>query len=68
MPIQNHSFDTHIYLNHIDQVREQLKREPYKLPKLWLNPEIKHIDEFKLSDIKLIDYKYHPAIKAKMAV
>lgn len=60
--------DTHIYENHVEQVKEQLRREPYNLPKLWLNPEIKDIDKFTMEDIKLIDYKYHPKIKAKMAV
>lgn len=60
--------DTHIYKNHFDQVREQLSREPFPLPKLWLNPEIKDIDKFTMDDIKLVDYKYHPAIKAEMAV
>ena len=60
--------DTHIYLNHFDQVKEQMSREPYPLPKLWLNPEIKNILDFKMEDIKLIDYKYHPPIKAPMAV
>jgi len=60
--------DTHIYHNHFDQVKTQLSRNPYPLPKLWLNPKIKDIDKFTLEDIKLIDYKYHPAIKAQMAV
>lgn len=60
--------DTHIYLNHFEQVKEQLAREPYPLPKIWLNPEIKNIFDFKMEDIKLIDYKYHPTIKAPMAV
>lgn len=60
--------DTHIYLNHLDQVKEQLSRKPYKLPKLWLNPKVKNIDEFTMDDIKLIDYKSHPTIKAEMAV
>lgn len=60
--------DTHIYLNHFDQVNEQLSRKPYKLPKLWLNPKIKNINDFTMDDIKLIDYKSHPGIKAKMAV
>lgn len=60
--------DAHIYLNHFEQVKEQLSREPMPLPKLWLNPEIKNIDDFKMEDIKLIDYKYHPSIKAPMAV
>lgn len=60
--------DAHIYLNHFDQVREQLKREPKPLPKLWLNPKVKDIADFKMEDIKLIDYQCHPAIKAEMAV
>ena len=60
--------DVHIYKNHIDQVNEILTREPMKLPKLWLNPEIKDINKFTMDDIKLIDYKSHPALKAPMAV
>lgn len=60
--------DAHIYQNHYEQVKEQLSRKPKKLPKLWLNPEIKNIDDFKLEDIRLEDYEYHPPIKAKMAV
>lgn len=60
--------DTHIYLNHISQVTEQLKRKPYKLPKLWLNPKIKDIDKFGMDDIRLENYEHHPVIKAQMAV
>ena len=60
--------DVHIYKNHIDQVNEILTREPMKLSELWLNPEIKDINEFTMDDIKLIDYKSHPALKAPMAV
>ncbi len=60
--------DAHIYKNHFNQVKEQLKREPLELPKLSLNKEIKDIDKFKVEDIDLIDYKHHPPIKAKMAV
>jgi len=60
--------DTHIYNNHFNQAREQLGREVYELPKLWLNPEIKNIFDFKIDDIKLIDYKSHASIKAEMAV
>jgi len=60
--------DTHIYKNHIDQVREQLTRKEYPLPTLWLNPDIKDIDKFTMNDIQLVDYKYHPSIKGSMAV
>ena len=60
--------DTHIYQNHIEQVKEQLNREPYPLPKLWLNPDIKEIDKFTMDDIKLIDYQSHGQLKAPMAV
>ncbi len=60
--------DYHIYHNHFKQVKTQLARKPFPLPKLWLNPEIKDIDKFKMEDIKLIDYKHHEAIKAPMAV
>jgi thymidylate synthase len=60
--------DAHIYENHIDQVKIQLEREPKDHPKLWLNPEVKDIDDFKMKDIKLLNYKHHPNIKAEMAV
>ena len=60
--------DAHIYHEHFDAVREQLSREPMKLPKLWLNPEIKDIDKFTMDDINLVDYVHHPSIKAKMIV
>ena len=60
--------DVHIYLNHQDQVKEQLLREPFPLPKLWLNPEVTKLSDYKMEDIKLIDYVSHPAIKATMAV
>lgn len=60
--------DTHIYLDHQDQVREQLTREPLALPELWLNPEIQDIDDFKMDDIQLVEYTSHGALKARMAV
>ncbi len=60
--------DTHLYLDHIDQVKEQLNRQAYELPTLWLNPEVKNIDHFTMEDIKLENYVCHDAIKAKMAV
>ena len=60
--------DTHIYLNHFTQVKKQLERKPFPLPMLWLNSKIRNIDEFKMDDIKLINYRHHGAIKAPMAV
>ena len=60
--------DAHIYHNHFEQVKEQLSRKPFTLPQLWLNPKIKNIDDFKMEDIKLENYQFHPAIKAQMAV
>ena len=60
--------DAHIYLDHFEQVRTQLSRECMDIPKLWLNPEIKKIEDFKFEDIKLIDYEHHPAIRAKVSV
>jgi len=64
-----HTFgDAHIYHNHMEQVREQLNREPLALPELWLNPDISEIDQFKLDDIKILGYEAHPHIAGKVAV
>ena len=64
-----HTFgDAHIYLNHVDAVKEQLEREPYELPILKINKNIKNIDDFKMEDFELVNYKHHPTIKASMAV
>jgi len=60
--------DAHIYSNHIDQIKVQLKREPMELCKLSLNPNIKNIDDFTYEDIKLVDYKSHSALKGKVAI
>lgn len=60
--------DAHIYLNHIDQVQEQLTRTPKKLPTLWIDPKIENIDDFKLDSVALINYQHDAAIKAEMAV
>ena len=60
--------DTHIYVNHIDGLKLQLTREPKKLPKLWLNPAVKSLFDFKYDDIKLLDYEFHPTIKFDVAV
>jgi thymidylate synthase len=60
--------DAHIYLNHVEQVKEQLEREPLPAPQLKLNPECKTIDSFGMEDIELIGYTSHPPIRADMAV
>jgi thymidylate synthase len=60
--------DAHIYQDHVEQVKEQLSREAYPEPTLWLNPEVKDIDNFTMDDIKLNNYQSHEAIKALMAV
>jgi len=64
-----HTFgDVHVYLNHIDQVKEQLKRKPYKLPTMKINPNVKSIFRFKYEDFELINYKFHPPIKGEISV
>ena len=60
--------DTHIYLNHLEQVNLQLSREPLPLATLKLNPEIKSVFDFKFEDFKLENYQSHGAIKAPVAV
>lgn len=64
-----HTFgDAHIYNNHFDKVELQLSREHKILPTLWLNPEVESIFDYDYDDIKVLDYKYHPGIKAKVAI
>ena len=60
--------DAHLYLNHLEQVDEQLSRQPLALPEMKLNPEINSIFDFKYEDFELQNYESHPAIKAPIAV
>jgi len=60
--------DAHLYLNHIEQAREQLTREPRKLPTMRLNPEVHRVFDFVYGDFELLGYDPHPAIKAEIAV
>jgi len=64
-----HTFgDAHIYLNHIEQVKEQLSRKPYDLPVMKINRDKKNIFDFEYEDFELLNYKAHPHIKGEIAV
>ncbi len=64
-----HTFgDVHIYLNHLEQVKTQLSREPFPLPRMKLNPERRDLFAFRYEDFELESYQYHPAIKAPISV
>lgn len=64
-----HSFgDVHLYNNHIEQAKLQLSRTPFALPTMKMNEDVKDIFSFKFEDFELINYQYHPAIKAPVAV
>ena len=60
--------DAHLYLNHLEQAKMQLEREPYPLPKLRLNMDIDDIDDFTYEDIEILDYQHHPHISAPISV
>jgi thymidylate synthase len=64
-----HTFgDVHLYCNHIEQARLQLTRQPYPLPQMKINPEVKSIFDFHYEDFELVGYQAHPHIKADVAV
>ena len=64
-----HTFgDAHLYLNHLDQADEQLKRSPRPLPRMEINPDIRSLFDFAYEDFRLVGYEPHPAISAKVAV
>jgi len=60
--------DAHLYLNHIEQARLQLTRQPYPLPQMRINPAVKSLFDFKYEDFELINYQAHPSIKAEVSV
>lgn len=64
-----HTFgDAHLYLNHMEQARLQLSRQPLPLPVMKLNPEVKSLFDFRYEDIELVNYQSHPRIPAPIAV
>jgi thymidylate synthase len=64
-----HTFgDVHLYLNHLEQARLQLTRQPYPLPSMHLNPRVRSIFDFRYEDFELSNYQAHPHIKAEVAV
>lgn len=60
--------DAHLYLNHLEHAHLQLSRQPYSLPTMLINPEIKSVFDFTYDDFKLVNYQYHPAIKAEISI
>lgn len=60
--------DAHLYLNHLEQAEQQLGREPRTLPQMQINPEVSDLFSFKFEDFELINYEFHPHIKAPVAV
>ena len=64
-----HSFgDVHIYRDHLEQVKEQLSREPRSLPQMLLNPAVKEINDFRYEDFELVNYDPHPHIAGKVSI
>jgi thymidylate synthase len=64
-----HTFgDVHIYTNHLAQVEEQLRRQPYPLPRLWIDSSVNSLDNIERRQIALLDYRHHPALPGEVAV
>jgi len=64
-----HTFgDAHLYANHSEQVETQLARQPFPLPTMKINPEVKNIFDFRFEDFELVDYQCHPGIRAPIAI
>jgi thymidylate synthase len=64
-----HTFgDVHIYTNHLEQVHEQLRRPPYSLPRLWIDPAVTDLDHIERRHVALIDYRHHPVLPGEVAV
>jgi thymidylate synthase len=64
-----HTFgDAHLYLNHIDQARLQLTRQPYPKPRMVISPDVRSIFDFKYEDFELLDYQSHPHIRAEISL
>jgi thymidylate synthase len=64
-----HTFgDAHIYTNHLEQVEEQLRRQPYPLPRLWIDPSVNSLDNIERRQVAVLDYRHHPALPGEVAV
>jgi thymidylate synthase len=64
-----HTFgDAHLYLNHLEQAKLQVNRQPYPLPQMRISPSIESIFDFDYGDFELINYQSHPAIKADISI
>ncbi len=64
-----HTFgDAHIYSNHLDQVDEQLTREPMPLPRLEIDPALRSLDAIDRAQIRLVGYRSHPSLRGEVAV
>ena len=63
-----HGKDVHVYLNQLEQVREQLKREPYPLPKLQIKNIRENFEDYLVEDFELVDYQHHPRLRAPIAI